>query len=173
MRESSILEITRETGSRNDGTSSDGTSCLSLVRVGRNVRSTYSRARARARLYPHGMYIISVVRPNTRGDAAEGGSIAGKRNIRREKAATPRRNNRRGVSLPTVTRYAPHFVNFRIRCIVRNGIPWHHVAPPRPLNYLRKSRHESAIDYFASWALVVSCPADIGRNILDRRNCLW
>jgi len=50
-------------------------------------------------------------------------------------------NNRRGVSLPTVTRHhALHFVNFHIRRIVRNGIPWR-VAPSGPLNYLRKSRH--------------------------------
>lgn len=57
-----------------------------------------------------------------------------------------------------MTRYAPHFVNFHIRCIVRNGIPWHHVAPPaRPLNCLRKSRHESAIDYAAARAFTHGC----------------
>ncbi|TGZ42254.1 hypothetical protein DBV15_07819 [Temnothorax longispinosus] len=81
------------------------------------------------------MYIISGSKVTRARRGAERGSIAGKRNIRgRVKArnALPQ-NNRRSVSLPTVTRHhALHFVNFHIRHIVRNGIPWR-VAPPGPL----------------------------------------
>lgn len=38
----------------------------------------------------------------------------------------------------------------------------------RPLNYLRKSRHEFPIDYFARGTLTALCSGDINRNLFGK-----
>jgi len=88
------------------------------------------------------MYIISGSKATRVREEEPKEEVAGKRNIReRVKArnALPQ-NNRRGVSLPTVTRHhAFREFSHPAYCAKR-----HTVARPRrpgPLNYLRKSRH--------------------------------
>ncbi|KYQ47980.1 Diuretic hormone class 2 [Trachymyrmex zeteki] len=90
------------------------------------------------------MYIISGSKATRVREEEPKEEVAGKRNIReRVKArnALPQ-NNRRGVSLPTVTRY--HALIFRefshpAYCAKRHTVA--HPRRPGPLNYLRKSRH--------------------------------